>query len=100
VHSPYQLPPSWEIKNFTNFPFATYANMLNMLDESVRNLTTALQETQMWDETLLVFSADNGGIGELLIFVVRAWGGGGGGYNAEESELLSTQVQQGTTWHQ
>jgi arylsulfatase A-like enzyme len=41
----------------------TYANMLHMLDYAVSNVTTALKETQMWEKTLFVFTADNGGIG-------------------------------------
>jgi arylsulfatase A-like enzyme len=40
----------------------TYANMLNMLDSHVKNVTDALQRTGLWENTLLVFTADNGGI--------------------------------------
>jgi hypothetical protein len=39
------------------------ANMLNMLDSAMGNLTTALSTAQMWDDCLIIFSADNGGIG-------------------------------------
>lgn len=41
----------------------TYANMLHMLDSGVANVTAALSEKGMWSTTLLLFSADNGGIG-------------------------------------
>ena len=34
-----------------------------MLDVAVTNVTGALKQTGLWDDTLLVFTADNGGIG-------------------------------------
>eukprot|EP00039_Didymoeca_costata_P013891 m.217870 g.217870 ORF g.217870 m.217870 type:complete len:625 (-) comp15892_c1_seq26:1294-3168(-) len=65
VHSPYQSPPEWE-----NFPYPAmwnpiYANMLHMLDVGVDNVTQALMKADMWNNTLLVFTADNGGIGNF-----------------------------------
>jgi len=32
--------------------------MLHMLDMAVRNVTAALMEAEMWENTLMVFSAD------------------------------------------
>lgn len=63
VHSPYTLPPAWETHEYPAMWDKTYANMLAMLDESVGNLTHALKESNLWDDTLILFTADNGGIG-------------------------------------
>jgi arylsulfatase A-like enzyme len=41
----------------------TYANMLHMLDSGVANVTAALTARGLWANTLLLFTADNGGIG-------------------------------------
>lgn len=59
VHSPYQLPPAWETKPFPSFPFSTYAQMLHLLDTSVQNVTDAMVAANLWNETLMVFSADS-----------------------------------------
>lgn len=39
--------------------------MLHMLDSAVANVTQALVETGMWKDTLVVFTADNGGVGKF-----------------------------------
>lgn len=65
VHAPYQTPPAWETRVFPQMWDNTYANMLHLLDESVANVTAALVGTGMWNNTLIVFSADNGGIGKF-----------------------------------
>ena len=38
-----------------------YAAMLTAADESVRNVTLALQQTNMWNNTLVIVTTDNGG---------------------------------------
>ena len=54
VHAPNQLPPLWEVKNFSGPFFGdsaaghTYANMLHMLDSGVANVTAALTTAGMW----------------------------------------------------
>ena len=39
--------------------------MLHMLDVGTLNVTTALKQAGLWENTLLLFSADNGGIGKF-----------------------------------
>jgi hypothetical protein len=63
VHSPYQMPPAFETKKFPAMWNDTYANMLKLLDDAVVNVTQALKDTTLWDNTIVWFSADNGGIG-------------------------------------
>ena len=62
VHSPYQLPPSWEQQSFPEMWDKTYANMLSVLDTSTKNLTEALYRTGLWDNTLILWTSDNGGV--------------------------------------
>mmetsp|Transcript_30802 Transcript_30802/g.50940 ORF Transcript_30802/g.50940 Transcript_30802/m.50940 type:complete len:533 (+) Transcript_30802:57-1655(+) len=67
VHSPYTLPPKWQVRHYPKMgeKFHIYANMLAALDGAVANVTRALRGAGMWDDTLLLFSSDNGGIGEF-----------------------------------
>lgn len=64
VHSPYQDPPAWEDFQYPKMWDNTYANMLHMLDVGVDNVTKAMKAKGMWNDTLLVFTADNGGVGK------------------------------------
>jgi hypothetical protein len=38
------VPPAWEVKNYPDMWDHTYANMLNMLDSAVSNVTQALKQ--------------------------------------------------------
>ncbi|CAE7326290.1 Arsb [Symbiodinium sp. KB8] len=38
-----------------------YHSMVNLLDDNLRNITDALKRRGVWNETLMVFSSDNGG---------------------------------------
>jgi arylsulfatase A-like enzyme len=62
VHGPFQVP-----ENYTK-PFAqltgvrkTYAGMVAAMDEAVGQVLAALDEAKMRDNTLIIFSSDNGG---------------------------------------
>eukprot|EP00656_Telonema_subtile_P000083 TRINITY_DN10035_c0_g1_i2.p1 TRINITY_DN10035_c0_g1~~TRINITY_DN10035_c0_g1_i2.p1 ORF type:complete len:538 (-),score=120.73 TRINITY_DN10035_c0_g1_i2:189-1802(-) len=62
VHSPYTLPPSWETSEYPRMWDHTYSNMLAIMDSAIGNLTDALKTTGLWEDTLILFTADNGGI--------------------------------------
>lgn len=64
VHAPDEVPQEYRNqyadKNWTEIR-KTYAGMLSAADEGIGNVTTALMEAGLWDETLIIFSTDNGG---------------------------------------
>jgi len=63
LYTPYAIP-AVDLKELI-YIMQVYANMLDMLDSGVHNISQALKQQKLWDNTLLVFSADNGGTGNL-----------------------------------
>lgn len=68
VHSPHDAKESW-IAKFRDKPGVgghkdpTYAAMIASVDESVGRVVALLDELRLTDNTVVIFSSDNGGVG-------------------------------------
>jgi len=62
-HEPLEVPQSYIDKYATvdNLDRRTYYAMITFVDEMIGNVVKALQTKGLWDNTLVVLSADNGG---------------------------------------
>ncbi|KAH3745729.1 arylsulfatase B [Pelomyxa schiedti] len=63
VHNPLEVPakytsPYGDIKNNDR---KTEAGMINAMDQAVGNITSALKSTGLWQNSIIIFVADNGG---------------------------------------
>jgi arylsulfatase A-like enzyme len=76
VHSPHEAKPEL-IERFKKKPGVgghnnpTYAAMIYSVDESVGRIVKLLDELKLADNTLVIFSADNGGVGGYFRAGVR-----------------------------
>ena len=66
VHAPDEVPESYIEPYRRKYPHwstqrQTYAGMLACVDESVANVTAALQRTGLWNDTVVIVTTDNGG---------------------------------------
>ncbi|AWP00594.1 putative arylsulfatase J [Scophthalmus maximus] len=63
VHSPLQVPARFleRYKGIPNLHRRKYAAMVSCLDEAIHNLTLALKRYGYYDNTVIVYSSDNGG---------------------------------------
>lgn len=65
AHTPLEHPPGWDVKPVPNDTSDQARAKLNalveILDQGVKNVTDTLKEQGMWENTLLIFQADNGG---------------------------------------
>ena len=63
IHTPLQVPAAWE-QSFNFLPNVgqrKYAAMVAYMDNSLGKIVDKLKERDMWSNTLLVVSSDNGG---------------------------------------
>ncbi|XP_072020868.1 arylsulfatase B-like [Amphiura filiformis] len=64
VHTPLQVPQNY-IEQYegkiTDQKRKIHAGMTSCMDEGMKNLTDTLQRLDVWKDTVLVFSSDNGG---------------------------------------
>ncbi|XP_035668426.1 arylsulfatase B-like isoform X1 [Branchiostoma floridae] len=62
VHAPLQVPDEYveKYKDVQHILIKKYAAMVTAMDEAVGNVTDALKDSGLWDNTVLIFSTDNG----------------------------------------
>ncbi|XP_053394849.1 arylsulfatase B-like [Mercenaria mercenaria] len=63
VHIPIQVPKRFEdmYPDIANDQRRQYSGMVSAMDEAIGNITQALVDNGMMDDTLIIFTADNGG---------------------------------------
>jgi arylsulfatase B len=64
THTPLECPEEWMYPatyNNSDSARMTYNCMARILDDGIGNVTSALKAGGVWDKTLIIFAADNGG---------------------------------------
>jgi len=63
AHEPVQSPKQYTDKHsfIKDITRRTYAGMVNIMDEAIGNITEAMKDSGLWEDTLMVFTTDNGG---------------------------------------
>uniref|UniRef100_H2YTS8 Sulfatase N-terminal domain-containing protein n=1 Tax=Ciona savignyi TaxID=51511 RepID=H2YTS8_CIOSA len=63
VHFPLQVPSKYIdlYKHVKNKMRRTYSGMVSALDDAIGDVVDALKQNNLWNDTLLVFTTDNGG---------------------------------------
>jgi len=63
VHAPLQVPELYEnmYRNIADRNRRIFSGMVSAMDEGIGNITRTLQEEGLFDDTIIVFTTDNGG---------------------------------------
>ncbi|KAJ8314188.1 hypothetical protein KUTeg_008749 [Tegillarca granosa] len=63
VHQPIQVPKVYEdmYKNIENKGRRQFSGMVTAMDDAIGNVINTLKKTGMYNETLIIFTSDNGG---------------------------------------
>ncbi|VBB18337.1 hypothetical protein YASMINEVIRUS_800 [Yasminevirus sp. GU-2018] len=64
LHTPLEVPDKYldtDCKSIINTNRKNYCGMLMTVDESIKNITDALKQNGMWNNTIIFFTTDNGG---------------------------------------